>query len=193
MTAVAIPNWNAQGVLPLIHSDDPTSVKRSPYRVSLIDLVLRFGTSSRRQTILYGLFRYRAALHRARLNNGFQWVDGSFLEHIEQIEHREPGDIDVVTFYRLPDGLPQDSLVQAHRELFDPRQAKVNFHVDGYFVHLLQATPETLVQKATYWHSLWSHRRDNLWKGYLQIDLAPEDDAAAKTRLDTMAQEGIAS
>lgn len=193
MTTVAIPDWNAQGVIPPLHSDDPTSAERSPYRVSLTDLVLRFGTSAERQTILNGLLRFRSTLHQAGLDNGFQWVDGSFLEHIEQIEHRNPGDIDVVTFYHLPDGQTQESLVQAHRELFNPRQTKVDFRVDGYFVHLLPASPETLIQKATYWYSLWSHRRDSLWKGYVQVDLAPADDAAAKASLDAMTQEGNAS
>lgn len=189
MTTANIPNWNAQGVIPPLHSDDPTSTKRSPYRVSLTDLVLRFGTTAQRQTMLDGLLRFRAALYEAGLNNGFQWVDGSFLEHIEQIERRDPRDIDVVTFYHLPDGETQESLIQAHRDILNPRQTKVDFHVDGYFVHLLPAAPEVLVQKATYWYSLWSHRRDRLWKGYLEVDLASADDAAAKTSLDAMAQE----
>jgi len=193
MTTASIPNWNAQGVVPPFHSDNPTSAKRSPYRVSLTDLVLRFGTTVQRQTILDGLLRFRAALYNAGLNNGFQWVDGSFLEHIERIERRDPVDIDVVTFFHFPDGQTQESLVQAHQGLFDARRTKVDFHVDGYFVPLLPTAPEMLVQKATYWYSLWSHRRDSLWKGYLQVDLAPADDAAAKASLDAMAQEGNAS
>jgi hypothetical protein len=132
-------------------------------------------------------------LHQVGLDNGFQWVDGSFLENIELIQRRDPGDIDMVTFYHLPDGQTQESLALAHRDLFYPRQSKERFHVDGYFVHLLPTTPETLIQKATYWYSLWSHRRDSLWKGYLQVDLAPEDDTAAKASLDAMTQENNAS
>ena len=193
MTTASIPNWNAQGVIPPLHSENPTSAERSPYIVSLTDLVLRFGTTDKRQTILSGLLQFRAALHQAGLTSGFQWVDGSFLEHIEQMERRDPGDIDVVTFYHLPDGQTQTSLSQVQPNLFNPRQTKVDFQVDGYFVHLLPAEPETLVRKATYWYSLWSHRRDSLWKGYLQVDLAPADDAAAKASLDAMAQEGNAS
>ena len=189
MATVSIPNWNAQGVIPPLHSDDPTSTKRSPYRVSLTDLVLRFGTTARRKTILNGLLRFRSALHNAGFTNGFQWVDGSFLEHIEQIERRDPGDIDVVTFYHLPEGQTQQSLFQANRALMDPRQNKASFHVDGYFVHLLPAVPETLVENTTYWYSVWSHRRDSLWKGYLQIDLAPTEDTAVMVRLDIMRQE----
>jgi hypothetical protein len=193
MTTVAIPDWNAQGVIPPLYSHDSTSAERSPYRVSLTDLVLRFGTTPQRRTILDGLLRFRAALHQAGLSNGFQWVDGSFLERIELVESRDPRDIDVVTFFRLPDGHTQTSLIDAHPGLFDPRETKMRFRVDGYFVDLFSAAPEALIQKATYWYSLWSHRRDSLWKGYLQVDLAQPDDAAATASLDAMGREGNAS
>jgi len=43
MTTVAIPNWSAQGVLPPIDALNPTSFERSPYRVDLTDVVVRFG------------------------------------------------------------------------------------------------------------------------------------------------------
>lgn len=35
--------------------------------------------------MLDGLLRKRAALHAAGLIQGFQWLDGSFLEHVENI------------------------------------------------------------------------------------------------------------
>lgn len=192
MTTLAIPDWNAQGLIPPVDSHEPISASRSPYRVSLTDLVLRFGTTVKRQTILDGLLRFRSALHQTGLDSGFQWIDGSFLEHIEHTERRDPRDIDVVTFFRLPGGQTQEGLVRAHRELFDPRKTKEDFLVDGYFVHLHPSSPRKLIQSATYWYSLWSHRRDTLWKGYLEVDLAPED-AAAKASLDAMVQEGNAS
>ena len=67
MTTVAIPNWNAQGVIPPINDLQPTTVDRSPYTVSLTDVVLRFGLSAERRTVLGGFLRYRAALHAAGL------------------------------------------------------------------------------------------------------------------------------
>ena len=96
MTNVAIPDWNAQGVLPPINPASPTSFDRSPYQISLTDLVLRYATSAARETILGGFLRFRAALHAAGLIQGFQWIDGSFLEHIELIEERS------ASFWKFP-------------------------------------------------------------------------------------------
>jgi hypothetical protein len=97
----AIPDWLPTGVLPPINPVSPTTVDRSPYRVTLTDLVLRFNTSSERREILTGLLSFRKALHGLGLNSGFQWLDGSFLEDIVTTDSRPPRDIDVVTFYHL--------------------------------------------------------------------------------------------
>jgi hypothetical protein len=90
MSPVAIPAWTAEGVLPPIDAAQPVSTERSPYAVSLTDYVLRFGDTPGRRTVLDGLLRYRAALHALGLVSGFQWLDGSFLEHVERIEGRPP-------------------------------------------------------------------------------------------------------
>ena len=34
------------------------------------------------------------------IGSGFQWLDGSFLENVEMTEKRDPGDLDLVTFFR---------------------------------------------------------------------------------------------
>jgi len=184
MTNVAIPDWNAQGVLPPINPASPTSFDRSPYQISLTDLVLRYATSAARETILGGFLRFRAALHAAGLIQGFQWIDGSFLEHIELIEERSPRDVDVVTFYHLSSGQTQQTLLAAYPQLFVPQTAKQVYQVDARFVQLNQQRPEPLVRQSAYWYSVWSHRRSDLWKGYLQIDLAPGEDEIAQTSLD---------
>ena len=183
MTFTAIPDWSPQGVLPPINSQSPTSVDRSPYSISLTDLIIHFSTSPERCRILDGLLRYREALHGVGLIHGFQWLDGSFLEHVELLENRAPHDIDVVTFYHLPAGSNQRTLLNTAPGLFDPRQAKTTFHVDGYTLELKGTHPEVLVGQSTYWYSMWSHRRDHQWKGFLQIDLAPTVDATAKANL----------
>src|SRR5690606_3212200 len=90
------------GVLPPVNPDNPTGPDRSPYQVSLVDLVLRFGTSPKRREILDGLLRFREQLHNLGLVTGFQWLDGSFLEEVELLEQRPPHDIDVVTFVEPP-------------------------------------------------------------------------------------------
>lgn len=190
MNAVAIPNWNSQGVLPPINPAAPTSVDRSPYWVSLTDVVLRFATTPDRRSILAGLLSFRAALHSVGLTEGFQWLNGSFAEDIETIVGCPPHDIDVVTFFRLPPGQTQQSLSRARPRLFDPRGTKNDYHVDAYFVQLDSGSPEPLVNQSAYWYSLWSHRRNGQWKGYLRIDLSSSDDPVARANLDKMTNHG---
>lgn len=190
MTTVSIPNWNAQGVLPPINPVDPTSAERSPYAVSLSDFVLHFGTSGQRRTILLGLLGFRRALHAAGLSAGFQWIDGSYLEDIERIESRAPADMDVVTFFHLPQGETQRSFALSRPELFNHADTKARYHIDAYFVPLDDNPPPILVERSAYWYSLWSHRRNGQWKGYLQIDLAPTYDSAASAELRKAAGEG---
>ena len=190
MNMVVIPNWTPQGVLPPINSVSPTSTNRSPYVVSLTDVVMRFATSPERIRILAGLLDYRAALHTLGLSSGFQWLDGSFLEEIETLESRAPRDIDVVTFYHLPNGVSQQDLYLVNPQMFSSAQAKINYHVDGYLQELKVGNPEVLVENATYWYSMWSHRRDQLWKGFLQIDLAPNEDITARANLNASTATG---
>ena len=187
---VPIPSWNSLGVLPPVNSADPTSSDRSPYCVSLIDFVLRFGDTEPRQRIITGFLNFRSALQAIDLVSGFQWIDGSFVENIEVIEERAPRDIDVVTFFHMPAGKNQETLLQAVPRLFDPPATKEDYRVDAYFVQLNTDIPEPLVAQSAYWNGFWSHRRDGQQKGYVQIDLSPTDDQEAKTTLDIMVNEG---
>jgi hypothetical protein len=195
MTTVAIPDWNAQGVIPPINNQQPTAVDRSPYTVSLTDVVLRFGLSAERRIVLNGFLRYRAALHTAGLVQGFQWLDGSFLEHVELLESRSPNDIDVVTFYKLPVGKTQQDLQVQTPDIFPNSRAsqlalKANYHVDAYAVHLGMVS-KRLVERGTYWYSMWSHRRNQIWKGYVQVNLAPIEDADALVALANLGNQGV--
>lgn len=194
MTLVPIPAWNAQGVIPPINALNPTSAERSPYTVSLIDFVDQFSTSPERRNVLQGFLRYRAGLHGAGLTQGFQWLNGSFLEDVETLGGRAPRDLDVVTFYRLPAGQSQQDVQLLAPHLFPinrtaQEQLKANFHVDAYLVHL-GMIPERLVERSAYWYSLWSHRRNQLWKGYVQINLAPTEDAAAGAAIAGLGNPG---
>jgi hypothetical protein len=185
MSPVAIPAWTAEGVLPPVNAAQPVSTERSPYAVSLTDYVLRFGDTPGRRTVLDGLLRYRSALHALGLVSGFQWLDGSFLEHVELIERRPPNDVDVVTFYRLPPGRSQRDLLAAQPDLFDHAGVRATYFVDGYHEHL-GMDPERLALRSAYWYSVWSHRRNQLWKGFVQVDLAPSEDATAAATLASL-------
>jgi hypothetical protein len=195
MTLVAIPPWTATGLLPPINAANPSSTDRSPYFVSMSEVVLRFGTSAGRKHILEGFLRYRALLHGAGLVTGFQWLDGSFLENIELIEAREPNDLDLVTFFRLPAGVTQQEVMRRAPDAFprtraDRTMCKGNFFVDPQSIDL-DSPPERLVQLSTFWYSLWSHRRDMRWKGLLQVDLDPAEDGTAGAHLRTLLAGGM--
>lgn len=190
MTTVLIPEWNAGGLLPPINQENPTSYERSPYRVAILDVVMRFATSPERCRVLEGFLSYRAILHSMGIVRGFQWLDGSFTEQVETLELRPPRDIDVVTFLYTPEVFnPTEDQLQA----FDHDYAKANFLVDSYSVVLNELEPEHIVQQSAYWYSMWSHRRDSSWKGYLQIDLDPAHDAAARARLTQLTNPEVQS
>jgi len=195
MNTLALPNWNLRGLIPPIDCQHPTSPDRSPYEVSLTDFVLRFGFTEPRRTVLKGFLQYRAALHAAGLTSGFQWLDGSFLENVEMLESRAPNDIDIVTFYDLPANKSQAELLQQFPDLFPTsrdtlEKIKSTYFVDAYFENLAKA-PKLLVKHSSYWYSMWSHDRNQAWKGYVQIDLAFTDDALALAQLENLSQQRI--
>lgn len=190
--SMAIPSWDHRGVLPPF-SDEPTGATgRSPYPAELTDLIQRFGTSPERRRILQGLLDYRSALHGIGITSGFQWVDGSFAEYVEGLEERPPNDVDVVTFFEIPPGETQQTLAQNHGDLFQPPQVKQRFRVDGYPVPWDGGRCLAMLERAVYWYSLWSHRRDLSWKGFVQIPLVSveEDIQGVLDRLADEEEEG---
>lgn len=193
---VSIPPWNPEGLLPAVDMASPTSANRSPYPVALTEVVLRFSTSPERIAILRGFLEYRASLHAVGLTSGFQWLDGSFAENIEiGTCARPPNDIDVVTFYRLPAGVTQVDLVVSAPGLFpedaeEVQALKGRYKVDAYAVHL-ELGADRLVDRSAYWYGVWGHQRDTFtWKGFVQVDLSPADDAAARALLASPAPMG---
>lgn len=181
MTSITIPSWNALGLIPPINAESPTDSNRSPYTVSLKDLIIHFATSPERRDILQGFLNYRRALHEMGLDSGFQWLDGSFMENVEALENRPPNDMDVVSFLNIPKNFApstEDLLI------FNPVIAKERFKVDAYTVEMNLMPPEQVISRSAYWYSMWSHRRNQAWKGFLKIDLNPSEDAEATAWLE---------
>jgi hypothetical protein len=137
-----------------------------------------------------GLLDYRAALHEVGLKNGFQWLDGSFMEAVEIIEIRSPRDVDVVTFFYLPEQVDQNSLIQEHPHLFEPEKAKQRFLVDAYMLRLGTPSQQSFVKRVSYWYSMWSHTRAGVWKGFVEVDLSPGEDLACRDFLKTLNDKG---
>lgn len=175
-----IPAWTMAGILPPVRPGYAGhSLDRSPYVVPLWEVVEQFATTPSRTSILHGLLDYRAALHRSGLVSGFQWLDGSFMEDVEARESRPPNDVDVVTYFHLPIGETQASLFAKAGNLLRNAHVKTTYLVDAYPFVLGGPSEARHVREISYWYSMWSHRRDGMWKGFIQVDLDPQEDIAA--------------
>ncbi|SCX71321.1 hypothetical protein [Variovorax sp. EL159] len=192
MLPPVIPAFNHSHVLPPFEGERMNSAHSSPYLVTSSELVQRFAISQQRCIVLDGLLRYRAELRGLGFAQGFQWLDGSFVEDIEAREDRAPNDIDVVTFAHRPAGKSDQQINQmlsTRPELFDLELCKREFHCDTSIVNLTTA-PEWLVLQTRYWYGLYSHRRgDALWKGMLQLPLDSDDDSA-RALIDALMHQG---
>jgi len=178
MNNVAAPPWNSSGLLPPIDPELPASTYRSPYPMSLKDVVIRFSTSPERRAVLQDFLGYRGELHRMGIEDCIQWIDGSFLKNVETIEHRAPRDLDVVSFFNTTN---DSNISEEVIKLFDQAVAKYRFSIDAYFVELNQDSPRELSVLSAYWLSMRAHRRTQAWKGFLQVELAPTEDPEALT------------
>lgn len=185
-----IPAFNISGVLPPFDTSiGPTNpVAMSPYPTAISEVVQQFSTSPERIEILVGLLDFRDALIASGIGDGFQWLDGSFVENVESLHARPPGDVDVVTIAHRPiahvSQTAWNEFVSTNTGLFDPTLTKSRFRCDAYFIDL-DSNPKSLVNSTRYWFGLFSHQRTTaLWKGMLQVPLR-SDDAVARTILRT--------
>lgn len=178
-----IPDFDHNLVLPP-HLGDPTRAQQlSPYPCTTVDICDRFGTSPERRALLSNLLDFRDQLRAAGLVNGFQWIDGSFLENIEATQYRVPRDIDLVTVYWGYDKAFLQNLASRFPAFASARLAKQLFKLDHYSIDA-SFSPMTVVENVRYWALLFSHNRDGVWKGMLKIEIdTPSDDAAARQKL----------
>ena len=181
-----IPDWNIQGLLPPIKpGESGDSPKRSPYEIDIITLIDYFSTSKERCIILEGFLNYRFALYDTGIMEGFQWLNGSFIQDIETLEYRSPNDIDVVTFLVIPNKFDEDRL----KKLFVPQYTQKEFFVDAYPFQLNQKYDSSAIKIISYWYSMWSHTKNGIWKGFLQVALDNLQDEKAKELLEAIKKE----
>lgn len=172
-----IPVFDHNLVLPP-HLGDPVDCGQlSPYPCTTLDLCQRLGTTPERRTILGKFLDFRERVQGEGLTNGFQWLDGSFLEDIETREGRPPEDLDVVTVYWGYDRAFQAGLVAS------PVLSKAAYSLDHYNFDA-GFNPTVTLEQTRYWILLFSHNRQGVWKGMLRIELnTPAEDAAARQEL----------
>lgn len=181
-----IPDFDHNLVIPP-HMGNPTDRNQlSPYPCSSLDLCQRFATTPERIVILRGFLNFREKLCEAGLTTGFQWLDGSFLEDIETQESRPPADLDLVTVYWGYDLAFQTNLSRTFPEFANFTQSKATYKLDHYPFDA-GYSPEKAVEYSRYWTTLFSHNRQNVWKGMLKIDLnTPGEDSQAKQHLSSL-------
>jgi len=180
-----IPSFDHNLVLPP-HLGNPTiPADVSPYKCTSLELCERFSTSTKRIEILKGFISFRDKLQTHGIINGLQWLDGSFLEDVEIREQRSPNDLDLVTIYWGYDLTFQAKLIQNFPEFADSNLSKKDYLLDHYPFDAWHS-PEATVDLSRYWVQLFSHNRDAVWKGMLQIPLnTPTKDAQALQLLNS--------
>lgn len=174
--------WNEQGFIPPVLDRNPAGKFRSPYSISLLDFYNLFSCiSAERLQLLNNFLQYREHLHTAGVVNGEQWINGSFLINIEKIDGRAPRDIDIVTFIYSYDS-------QNEEKISDFMQSDIadSLKIDAYYLDYQGESPEVVIAQTTYWHSLWSQMRgnDGQWKGYLKINMNPQEDQDLRNYLN---------
>jgi hypothetical protein len=183
-----IPEFGLGSVLPPFMDDDAVGglSPRSPYQATMSALVSRFATSPERAAILRGFLDYREELRQIGFEEGFQWIDGSFVEACEQVKGRPPGDVDVVSVFHRPGAHAEEpawlNFVGQHGDtLLDQAYCKATYACDAYFIDL--DIPQRLISEQTaYWFGLFSHQRDTFrWKGLVQLDIQCDDQIAIQT------------
>jgi len=180
---MSIPGFTIDGILPPFTGAGPgdDASLMSPYSVDALDFVIRFGVTDGRRKILNSWLDHRAALRNIGITEGFQWLDGSFLEE------KEPKDLDIVCFIRLPQNVSTEAEIQAlwtdSFGLFDRSEVKATYSLDAFFIDLM-GSPEGLVSLSRYYLQLFSHQRVTfLWKGMIQVPLEDANDAQAREQL----------
>lgn len=181
-----IPAFDHNFVLPP-HLGNPTALDQiSPYKCTTLDLCKTFAISADRIEILKGFLRFREQLTKLGLVNGFQWLDGSFLEDVETRENRPPNDLDMVTVYWGYNLAFQQQLIVDFPDFVDVRLSKSNYKLDHYPFDA-QHSPINTVEYTRYWIQLFSHNRDAVWKGMLHVELnTPNEDQEALIFLNSI-------
>ena len=185
---MAIPAFTSAGVLPPFLGSSPGILAdQSPYHATLTELVTRFGTTADRNRLLRGLISLRQALHGHGIVEGFQWIDGSFVEDKEMSLGKSPGDIDIVTVFRRPAGVQWSSIKgNLLLNLLDPGYCKSKFSCEAFYIDA-DAGPIEVALQSSFWFGLFSHQRTTyLWKGAVALQLNPVlgDDQNAGAELD---------
>lgn len=118
---------------PFLESNPTSRQAFSPYKCSIGEFCRKFAVSDEHINILKKYVEFRLECFGTGIHNGFQWIDGSFVEDTQQRESREPHDIDVVSFiYRAY--INPNNIIKSFPEFINPKLSKNRYLVDHYIV-----------------------------------------------------------
>lgn len=186
-----LPTFNPGNVLPPFVGHWPAApLGFSPYPATIREVAAYLTATPERRRILLGFLRLRRELRNLGFAIANQWLDGSFCENVEALEGRAPGDIDVMSFLTHP--LQNDAhafplLVNANLDVFDHDRCKAMYHCDHYMMGMANGVS---IQQICYWNAVFSHRRNGLWKGY--VNVMDEGQAVDDALIASLTLAGIA-
>jgi len=160
----------------------------SPFKATTLELCERFGKNKVRRNILRGFLDFRSVLTELKMVNGFQWLDGYFMEDFEHARGKTPDFVQVVTFYHQPSPpFPPPDLTDTYAILEDADLLEEKYCVLNHTIRL-DWKPERIVKWTRFWWGQMSHTEESeVWKGLVQVPLnTPDDDAAALQYLKTL-------
>ncbi len=165
-----IPEYNEFNILPpRINGMDVA------YECSIEEFVSRFCTTPERAELLKGFNAYRLHLLNGGFTDGYQWVNGSFVQDCEALRNRAPNDIDIVTFNYLPKQYQMMDVYDLNRNAayYFGDKMKERFHCDTHFVDLSFKASRVDASKE-YWKYEFGRTRDHdlsVSKGFIQLNL----------------------
>ena len=174
------PRFSENGFLPPYLGKIEEQAGYSPHLLTSSEVVHLLGYTPTRRKMLRQFFMFRKKLHKCGVQRGVQWLGGSFVEKTEVTRSREPQDIDVVTLFGEHMPMIYNRIISEIPAFTDPAAMKENFALDSYFVKLPTTQSQNL-DEITFWSSLFGHSKQNVWKGYICLDLdrrlAQDDNA----------------
>lgn len=175
-----IPSFDHNGVIPpFIGNPALGSNKVSPYPATSLEICQRFAFSPQRIYILKRFLAFRNEMRKFGIS-GFQYLDGSFLEDIENSTlNRPPNDLDLLTFYLPISSTQETNIINNFNDFVNRNTCKANYHLDHLIINL-GSHPINIVEFTRYYVQLFTHNRSNVWKGMLKLDignLGEDDDA----------------
>lgn len=177
---MSIPEFNHNFVIPpFINGDPGFSSNHSPYKSNILEFCEKFSFSKERVEILKKFVDFRIEVNKLN-TQGYQWVDGSFVEQKELSQKQPPKDIDIATFVLLHH--KDSSEVNAiFPDFLNRKKLKEIYKVDHMLVALNGLNHFQIIEQTNFLSKLFSTSRTGVAKGIVRIELnTPELDLQAK-------------